>query len=92
MEPNHPVTRRQSLKRIARISASLAGAALGVCPFLSRRSAQASTESKKFLIEGIGSKEDYKVKQLTGKVFEAAGGMGQFVSKGDVVVIKPNIS
>jgi uncharacterized protein (DUF362 family) len=92
MEPNHPVTRRQSLKRIARISASLAGAALGVCPFLSRRSAQASTGGKKFLIEGIGSKEDYKVKQLTGKVFEAAGGMGQFVSKGDVVVIKPNIS
>ena len=92
MEPNHPITRRQSLKRIARISASLAGAALGVCPLLSQSPGQAATEGKGFVIEGIGSEKGYKIKDLTGKVFEAAGGMGQFVSKGDVVVIKPNIS
>ena len=29
---------------------------------------------------------------MTRKVFDAAGGMSQFVSKGDVVAIKPNIS
>lgn len=92
MELNHPITRRQSLKKIARISASLAGAALGVCPLLLHSSAQATTEDKKLLVEGIGIKEAYKVKQLIKKVFEAAGGMGQFVSRGDVVVIKPNIS
>ena len=94
MEPNHPITRRQSLKRMAQISAGLAGAALGVCPLLSENSgpAQASTQGKKLLVEGIGTKEAYNVKDLTKKVFEAAGGMGQFVSKGDVVVIKPNIS
>ena len=92
MEANHPITRRQSLKRIAQISASLAGAALGVCPLLSQSSGRAATTGKKFVIEGIGSKEDHKVKELTGKVLEAARGMGQFVSKGDLVVIKPNIS
>jgi uncharacterized protein (DUF362 family) len=32
------------------------------------------------------------VKELTRKTLEAAGGMNRFVSKGDVVVIKPNIS
>jgi uncharacterized protein (DUF362 family) len=89
MEPNHPITRRQSLKRIAQISA---GVAMGVCPFTLQGPAQASTEGKKLLVEGIGTQEAYKVKQLTKKVFEAAGGMGKFVSKGDVVVIKPNIS
>jgi uncharacterized protein (DUF362 family) len=92
MEANHPITRRQSLKRIAQISASLAGAALGVCPLLSQSSGRAATTGKRFVIEGIGTKEAYKVKELTGKVLEAAGGMGQFVSKGDLVVIKPNIS
>ena len=92
MELNHPITRRQSLKKIAQISASLGGTALGLCPLLSQDSARASTAGKGFIVEGIGSKEDYKIKDLTGKVFEAAGGMGQFVSRGDVVVIKPNIS
>ena len=94
MEANHPITRRQSLKRIAQISAGLAGAALGVCPLLSENSgpARASTQGKKLLVEGIGSEKGYKVKDLTKKVLEAAGGAGQFVSKGDVVVIKPNIS
>jgi len=92
MDANHPITRRQSLKRIARISASLAGATLGVSPLLAKSSGQAATTHKRFVIEGIGSKEGYKVKELTRMVFEAAGGMGQFVSRGDVVAIKPNIS
>ena len=48
--------------------------------------------NKKFIIEGIGQTEGFSVTDLTKKVFEAAGGMSRFVSKGDVVVIKPNIS
>ncbi len=32
------------------------------------------------------------MKELTRKVFESAGGMKRFVSRGDIVVIKPNIS
>jgi len=92
MDLNYPISRRESLKRIAQVSASLAGAALGISPLLSQSSGQASTASKRFVIEGIGAKDDYKVKELTRMVFEAAGGMGQFVSKGDIVAIKPNIS
>jgi uncharacterized protein (DUF362 family) len=92
METNHPITRRESLKRIARISAGFAGAALGVSPLLHRSATDAATGGNKFLVEGVGSKEGYNIKELTRKVFEAAGGMGQFVSRGDVVAIKPNIS
>ena len=92
MHPNQPITRRQSLKRIARMSAGLALAPLGLHPLLSWTSARAATAGKRFVIEGIGSDKGYKIKELTGKVFDAAGGMGQFVSRGDVVVIKPNIS
>jgi uncharacterized protein (DUF362 family) len=92
MDLNYPLTRRQSLKKIAQISASLAGAALGACPLLSQGLAKASTAGKGFIVEGIGSKQDYNIKDLAGKVFEAAGGIGQFVSRGDVVVIKPNVS
>ncbi|MBW1742764.1 MAG: DUF362 domain-containing protein [Deltaproteobacteria bacterium] len=92
MKTNCPITRRQSLKRIAQVSAGLAGAALGFSPLLSPIPARASTGGKKFLVEGLGTQENYDVMTLTRKVFEAAGGMGRFVSKGDVVAIKPNVS
>lgn len=46
-----------------------------------------------FLIEGIGRGEDKNFCDLmVKKVFEAAGGIGRFVSPGSVVTIKPNIS
>ena len=50
------------------------------------------TEKSGWLVEGIGEKPGYSIKELTAKVLDAAGGMGRFVSPGDVVVIKPNIS
>ena len=74
------------------MSAGFAGAALGISPFLSKGSAKASADGKKFLVEGLGTQENYEVMALTRKVFDAAGGMVRFVSKGDVVVIKPNVS
>ncbi len=43
-------------------------------------------------MEGVGVNKGYRVRELVEKVFEAAGGMSHFISKGDVVVIKPNIS
>lgn len=92
MNRNQPITRRESLKRIARISVGFAGAALGVSSLLPASAARATPGDKRFLVEGVGSNEGYRVKDLTRKVFEAAGGMGRFVSKGDVVAIKPNIS
>ena len=54
--------------------------------------AMATTANKRFIIEGVGQTDAFSVKDLVKKVFEAAGGMRRFVSKGDVVVIKPNIS
>jgi uncharacterized protein (DUF362 family) len=54
--------------------------------------ARAASPKGAFLIEGVGESQGYSVKALTRKVLDAAGGMGRFVSKGDVVVIKPNIS
>jgi uncharacterized protein (DUF362 family) len=92
MKRNHLMTRRQSLKRIARISAGVAGATLGVCRLLPEAPTHAATGDKRFCVEGVGTSEGYKIKELTRKVFDAVGGMGRFVSKGDVVAIKPNIS
>lgn len=91
-EMHHPVTRREALKSLIRISGTLGASALCGGLLCGPGSALAETAKKGFIVEGIGQKKDYSVKELTGKVFEAAGGMKRFVSKGDVVVIKPNIS
>ena len=81
-----PITRRESIKKLAVLSggAALTGAA--------RFPLQASAEAGRFVVEGVGQTEGYDIKDLTRKVFQAAGGMEQYISKGDVVVIKPNIS
>jgi uncharacterized protein (DUF362 family) len=84
------ITRRESLKRLLQLSGCLA--LTGAAPWPIQSSAWAASEDRKFMIEGIGQANGYDVKALTRKTFEAAGGMQQFVSKGDVVVIKPNIS
>lgn len=92
MDFDKPVTRRQSIKKLLKLygGLSLAGAATGSLP--THVMAETPSENKKFIVEGIGQTEGYSVKALTRKVFEKAGGAGRFVSKGDVVVIKPNIS
>ncbi|MDY6990927.1 MAG: DUF362 domain-containing protein [Thermodesulfobacteriota bacterium] len=92
MDWNHPITRRQSLKRLARMSAGITGVAIGGYSSLSPARAKAETKGGKFLVEGIATKKDYETKELIVKIFEASGGMGRFISRGDVVVIKPNVS
>jgi len=86
------MTRRGSLKKLLQVSGTVAVSALSGWPFSARRSVWAESEKKKFIIEGLGQTEGYAVKELTEKVFEAAGGITHFISRGDVVVIKPNIS
>jgi uncharacterized protein (DUF362 family) len=54
--------------------------------------ASSGSISDKFIVEGTGQSKDFSVKMLTRKTFEAAGGIEKFISKQDVVVIKPNIS
>ncbi len=87
-----PITRRESLKHLMKISGflSLTGAAARVSGI--EGGSQAMAAPARFMVEAIGQTEGYDIRQLTRKTFEAAGGISQFISKGDVVVIKPNIS
>ncbi|MFH1242111.1 MAG: DUF362 domain-containing protein [Pseudomonadota bacterium] len=89
---DYPITRRESIKKLLRMSSGFVitgamGSALQM-PF----SAWASPEKTGFLVKGKAQTKGYSVKELTKKVFEAAGGIEKFVSRGDVVVVKPNIS
>jgi uncharacterized protein (DUF362 family) len=45
-----------------------------------------------FIAEASSAKESCDVRALTRKLFDTVGGMSRFVSRGDVVVIKPNLS
>ena len=92
MNMNQPMTRRDSLKRLLQISGTAAAATVTGWSLQGHGSVWAKSEKKKFIIEGLGQTKGYAVKELTEKVFEAAGGITRFVSRGDVVVIKPNFS
>ena len=86
MDLKKPITRRESIKKLAVLSGGIALSGAAQFPM------HASAESNRFIIEGLGQTNGYNVKDLARKVFEAAGGIEQYISKGDVVVIKPNIS
>jgi uncharacterized protein (DUF362 family) len=92
MEPCHLITRRESIKRLLELCGSLALGSFLTVPMQRPLSAWAGVRKAGFIVEGVGVNETYTAKELVREVFEAAGGMSQFVSKGDVVVIKPNIS
>lgn len=92
MKPNQRMTRRDSLKKLLKISGVAAITASSGWPLGGLKPVLAKGERKKFIIEGLGRTEGYAVKELTENVFEAAGGISRFISRGDVVVIKPNIS
>lgn len=90
---NHnPITRRESIKKLFKISGGLALANLTVWPFQKDLAALPVPTNDKFIVEGIGQRQGYSIKALTRKVFEAAGGIERFISKQDVVAVKPNIS
>ncbi len=90
MDFKQPITRRDSIKKLAKISGGIAFA--GATPLIAPVSATAASKSEGFIITGTGETEGYSVKDLTRNVFDAAGGIQKFISKGDVVAIKPNIS
>jgi uncharacterized protein (DUF362 family) len=52
----------------------------------------AKDPEKGFIVEGIGRQDGYAIGDLTQKVFDAAGGLSRFISRGDVVALKPNLS
>lgn len=92
MMNNIAITRRESIKKLLKISGSLALTGMTVWPLQGSLAASSETVNEKFIVQGIGRSSGYSVKVLTQKVFEAAGGIQKFISKQDVVVIKPNIS
>jgi uncharacterized protein (DUF362 family) len=91
MNFDKPITRRETIEKLLKFSGSLAVAGAVSWPN-QNRPLTAATGDQKFIIEAVGQTEGYAVKTLTRNIFEAAGGMRRFVSKGDVVVVKPNIS
>ena len=86
------ITRREALKKLITISGAVGFYGISGIPFTAFAPAQAKTAPRRFIVEGIGQTEGYSIKELATRIFDAAGGMTHFVSKGDVVAIKPNIS
>jgi uncharacterized protein (DUF362 family) len=89
---DQPITRRESIRKLLKLSGCLMMAGTVIRPSQFSTAAQVTLPKRGFMVEGIARTDNYDVKALTRKTFEAAGGIKQFVSKGDVVVIKPNIS
>ncbi len=73
MDRYHPITRRELIKKLLRLSGCLAFTGVMKWPAKITLSAWAGTKNKGFIIEGIGNEEGYSVKELARKVFEAAG-------------------
>jgi len=86
------ITRRESIKKLLRVSGCLTFSGTAAFATNSAESGRPATANNGFMVEGVGETSDYDVKELTRKTFEAAGGISKFISKGDVVVVKPNIS
>jgi uncharacterized protein (DUF362 family) len=92
MDFENPITRRESIKKLLKVSGCLtiAGTAAVASDFV--KSGRAAAANHGFIVEGVGETSDYDVKALTKKTFEAAAGISKFISKGDVVAVKPNLS
>jgi len=80
------------MQRLLAVSGGLALGGIVRWPEGLTRKAWAAADRGKFLVEAVAGEPAVSVRDLTRKTFEAVGGMGRFVSKGDVVVVKPNIS
>ena len=89
---DHPISRRESIKKILKLSGGIALASSPVLPFKLSSPVLADTGQESFIIDAKGRTPGYAIRDLTRKTFEAAGGIQKFISKGDVVVVKPNIS
>jgi uncharacterized protein (DUF362 family) len=87
----HPISRREALTGIFKLTGGLALAG-GLSLPLGLRAGHAETQPANWIVDGSGQTAGYSIKTLIRKMFESAGGASSFISKGDVVVIKPNIS
>ena len=88
MKLNCPMTRRESLKKIAQLSGGIAlSGTLALPAFASQ-----AGENKNFIVEATGKSDGFQVKNLVQKTFDAVGGISRFVPRGSVVALKPNLS
>jgi len=85
MKPTYPRISRRQFFRLT------GGAALYSLLPTSFSGVAAETEIK-FIAEASCDKTPCDIKALTRKLFESVGGMSRFISNGDIVVIKPNLS
>jgi uncharacterized protein (DUF362 family) len=92
MKLDQSIKRRKFIRNLLRWSGYLTVGGAARLTLIDLPAAKAAATNKRFIVEGIGKTDNFTVKGLIKKVFDAAGGMKRFVSKGDVVVIKPNIS
>ena len=93
MKPiNHPITRRESIKKILKLSGSLALSGSALLSTQNPRQVAASNTTSPFIVDAEGKTPGYAIRDLVRKTFDTAGGIQTFISKGDVVAIKPNIS
>ncbi len=92
MKLNQPIIRREFIRNLLQWSGYITFAGAARLTLFDLPEVRATTANKRFIVEGIGQTDNFSVKDLVKKVFDAVGGMKRFVSKGDVVVIKPNIS
>jgi uncharacterized protein (DUF362 family) len=80
MKRCHSITRRESIKRLLELCGSLALSSFLSVPMQRPLSAWAGVKKTGFIVEGVGLNETYTAKELVKEVFEAAGGISQFVS------------
>lgn len=92
MNFNQPISRRESIRRLLQLWGTLTLSGATAWSIQWPLASRAASPKNKFMVEGVGQTEKYDVKELTRRTFEAAGGMNRFVSKGAIVVIKPNLS
>jgi uncharacterized protein (DUF362 family) len=88
---DRPLSRRESLKQLLKITGGMAVSVTGGWVFSAPSPSGAETGKKRFIVQVTG-REETAAFELVDKTFEAAGGMQRFIKRGDVVVIKPNVS
>jgi uncharacterized protein (DUF362 family) len=86
------ITRRDALRQIGGLAGTLAAVSAGAWLRPIPLSHASEPPAGKILVEASGPPEGCDIPMLTRRLIEAAGGMSRYVSSGDVVVIKPNIS
>jgi hypothetical protein len=75
MKFDQTITRRESIRKLLKWSGCLTLAGATRWPLFELPAAKATPANQKFIIEGSGQTNHYSVKDLTQKVFEAAGGI-----------------